>query len=88
LKKHPAEILVRIYAHQDLRSWCSFAPNPPILARPDRRGFRWKPRRAVAGGRKPVGKGPATVPTFVNPAAPAWAGAATRLPGAGRRGRI
>ncbi len=57
-------------------------------ARPDQRGFRWKPRRAVAGGRKPVGKGPATVLTFVNPAAPAWAGAATRLPGAGRRGRI
>lgn len=43
-------------------------------ARPDQRGLQWKPLRAVAGGRKPVGKGAATVPAFMNPVAPASGG--------------
>ena len=38
--------------------------------RPDQRGFQWKPRRCVARGRKPVGKGLPSVLTSVNPAAP------------------
>jgi len=42
----------------------------------------------IAEGRKPAGKGLSRGLTPDYPAALAWAGAESRLPGAGRRGRI
>ena len=67
---------------------CFPGATPVSSPRPDQRTFRWKVRRAVAGGRKPEGKGPSTC-AGAGKSGRAWPGGRERAcPRTGRRGRI